>query len=133
MQTVGAKLISFPVAFPRKLREPELTAKIACAALAAFRTVLLIRNRRYQRNESKVEADATRSNWIRDFDQFPRQRDLPVPVANPEFTVRITTRIAADSAESPRRNSRIRARSAIVLLSFLIALISVLTICTLFS
>lgn len=32
-------------------------------------------------------------NWIRDFDQFRRQRRFAAPGANPEFTVRIATRL----------------------------------------
>lgn len=48
--------------------------------------------------QRRVEADATRGNWIRDFDQFRRQRRFAMPGANPEFTVRITTRLTADFA-----------------------------------
>lgn len=101
MQTVGAKHYFLSLAFSfRKTPRRHSRLKKTRTLHSRYRRRSL--SRRTYRNriltQRRVEAGATRGNWIRDFDQFRRQRRFAVPGANPEFTVRITARLAADSA-----------------------------------
>lgn len=93
MQTVGAKRYFLSLAFSFRNSAKTFAAKKRTRRHSRYHwRSFSYRNRAL--TQRRVETDATRGNWIRDFDQFRRQRRFAVSGANPEFTVRITTRPA---------------------------------------